>query len=158
MRAPCRILAPRLPHRPPSLSIGRRACISSISSPLNSHHYLNSRPNSSLAVNSGLNNIENILSNGSANAPSNLQDRKHCFPFSRCTLSHLCTSDALTPLRQYQKLIDSGVLRGDHNQTQIIQKLQDLHDELANYDPPMIPYPSSENSLVSLLILFVRLD
>ena len=60
-------------------------------------------------------------------------------------------SDHLTPLRQYQKLIDSGVLRGDDHQTRIIQKLQDLHDELLNYDPPMVPYPTSENSIVSLL-------
>jgi len=46
------------------------------------------------------------------------------------------------------------VLRGDDHQTRIIQKLQDLHDELVNYDPPVIPYPSSENSLVSLFDSF----
>lgn len=54
-------------------------------------------------------------------------------------------------MRQYKKFINSGVLRGDDHQTRIIQKLQDLHDELLNYDPPIIPYSSSENSIVSLL-------
>jgi peroxisome-assembly ATPase len=63
-------------------------------------------------------------------------------------------SDPLTPLRQYQKLIESGVLRGDEYQTRIIQKLQELHDKLSKYDPPMIPYSSSENSLVSQFDLF----
>ncbi|KIK04720.1 hypothetical protein K443DRAFT_675736 [Laccaria amethystina LaAM-08-1] len=57
--------------------------------------------------------------------------------------------DLLTPLRQYQKLIDTGVLRGDDHQTRIIQKLQDLHDKLLHYDPPHIPRPSHNTSLVS---------
>lgn len=57
--------------------------------------------------------------------------------------------DLLTPLRQYQKLIDTGVLRGDDHQTRIIQKLQDLHDKLLHYDPPHIPRPSQNISLVS---------
>jgi predicted ATPase len=56
--------------------------------------------------------------------------------------------DLLTPLRQYQKLIDTGVLRGDDHQTRIIQKLQDLHDKLLHYDPPHIPRPSHNTSLV----------
>lgn len=120
------------------ISISRRACISS-----SAHLYFKSRgssPNSSLAVNSGLNNnIENILSNGPANTPSSNPPEKNP------------SLDHLTPLRQYQKLIYSGVLRGDDHQTRIIQKLQDLHDELINYDPPMIPFSSSENSLVCLL-------
>jgi protein AFG1 len=133
------------PRRLP-LSISRRACISSISAPSSAHLYFKPRgssPNSSLAVNSSLNNnIENILSNGPANTPSSNSPEKR--PSQDGT-------DHLTPLRQYQKLISSGVLRGDDHQTRIIQKLQDLHDELLNYDPPMIPYSSSENSLVSLL-------
>lgn len=131
------------PRRLPLL-ISRRACISSISSPSNAHlKARGSSFNSSLAVNSGLNNnIENILSNGPANTPSNNSPEKN--PSQDGT-------DHLTPLRQYQRLIDSGVLRGDDHQTRIIQKLQDLHNELLNYDPPMIPYSSSENSFVSLL-------
>lgn len=122
------------PRRLP-LSISRRACLWSISAPSNS--YLKPRgsaPNSSLAVNSGLNNI---LSNGSVNTPNSSPNQNSS------------QNDSLTPLRQYQKLIDSGVLRGDDHQTRIIQKLQDLHDELLNYDPPIIPYSSPENSLLS---------
>ena len=147
------------PRRLP-LSISRRACISSISAPSNTHLYFKPRgssPNSSLAVNSGLNNdIENILSNGPANTPSNNspeknppQDGKDLLQVLQIQPLIFVLSDHPTPLRQYQKLIDSGVLRGDDHQTRIIQKLQDLHDELLTYDPPMIPYSSSENSLVS---------
>ena len=130
------LVSARPPPRRLPLSISGRACISTISSPSSAYLYVKPRrssPNSSLSVNSGLtrnNNIENILSS---------QD----------------DTDHMTPLRQYQKLIDSGVLRGDDHQTRIIQKLQDLHDELLNYDPPMIPYSSSENSLVSLLDTFL---
>ena len=54
----------------------------------------------------------------------------------------------LTPLHQYQKLIDSGALRGDDHQTRIIQKLQDLHDQLVSYEPPQIPESPNSNSLV----------
>ena len=132
---------PRLP-----LSIGGRACIASISAPPSARLYFKPRGsslNSSLSVNSRLNNnIENILSNGPANQPSNNSSEKN---------PHQHDTGHLTPLQQYQKLIDSGVLRGDDHQTRIIQKLQDLHDELLNYDPPMIPYSSSENSFVSPL-------
>jgi peroxisome-assembly ATPase len=138
------------PRRRLPLSISRRASISS-----SAHLYFKPRgssPNSSLAVNSGLNNnnnIENILSNGPANTPSNNSPEKN--PSQDGTYH-------LTPLRQYQKLIYSGVLRGDDHQTRIIQKLQDLHDELLIYDPPIIPFSSSENSLVCLLDPFVCLN
>ncbi|KAJ6539659.1 AFG1-like ATPase [Mycena capillaripes] len=46
------------------------------------------------------------------------------------------------PLPQYRKLVRSGALRGDDHQTRIIQKLQDLHDKLVDYDPPRIPQPA----------------
>jgi protein AFG1 len=52
-------------------------------------------------------------------------------------------------MQQYLTLIESGKLRGDDHQTRIIQKLQDLHDTLINYDPPIIPDPSFSGSLVS---------
>lgn len=143
------MVSARPPPRRLPLSISGRACILSISAPSSAHLCSKphgSSPNSSLAVNSGVNNnIENILSNGPANTPSNNTPEKN---------SSQDDTDPLTPLRQYQKLIDSGVLRGDDHQTRIIQKLQDLHDELLNYDPPMIPYSSSENSFVSLLDSF----
>ncbi|KAF8812204.1 AFG1-like ATPase [Phlegmacium glaucopus] len=141
MRVPCRILvSPRLSPRRLSLSISRRACISSVSAPSDYSKLRGRAPNSSLAINSGLSNVENNFSKGSANTPSNHSpDRDPT------------QNDTLTPLRQYRKLIDSGVLQGDDYQTRIIQKLQDLHDELLNYDPPVIPYPSSENSLLSRL-------
>ncbi|KAJ6515566.1 AFG1-like ATPase [Mycena sanguinolenta] len=47
------------------------------------------------------------------------------------------------PLSQYRRLVRNGVLRGDDHQTRIIQKLQNLHDRLVNYDPPRIPQPAA---------------
>ncbi|KAF9057910.1 AFG1-like ATPase-domain-containing protein [Panaeolus papilionaceus] len=57
--------------------------------------------------------------------------------------------DYPTPLRQYMKMIDSGVLRGDDHQTRIIQKLQDLHDKIIDYHQPPVPEESQANSLLS---------
>lgn len=59
----------------------------------------------------------------------------------------------MTPLRQYHELINNGTLQGDDHQTRIIQKLQDLHDNLVNYQPPPIPEAASSTSLVSMYAL-----
>jgi hypothetical protein len=40
-----------------------------------------------------------------------------------------------TPIHEYDKLVEAGKLRSDEYQTQIIQKLQALHDALVLYDP-----------------------
>ncbi|KAF9528003.1 ATPase [Crepidotus variabilis] len=48
-------------------------------------------------------------------------------------------------------MIDKGVLRGDDHQTRIIQKLQDMHDQLAEYVPPEIPSGSETSSVISRL-------
>lgn len=82
------------------------------------------------------------------------QDLEHLFkqpstPSNNTPNQNSSEDDLLTPLRQYQKLIDTGVLRGDDHQTRIIQKLQDLHDNLLHYNPPHIPRPSQSISLVS---------
>jgi len=39
-------------------------------------------------------------------------------------------------MKEYEKLVKAGTLRSDDYQTQIIQKLQALHDALVVYDPP----------------------
>lgn len=78
---------------------------------------------------------------------------KMVHPFLRRIFSSLFTyhlpPGSLTPLRQYERLINSGVLRGDEHQTRIIQKLQDLHDKLVDYNPPPVPEEGPANSLVS---------
>lgn len=51
-----------------------------------------------------------------------------------------------TPMREYRKLVEAGTLRSDGYQTEIIQKLQALHDALALYNPPP---PEGPPSLVS---------
>lgn len=48
-----------------------------------------------------------------------------------------------TPIREYNKLVEAGELKSDDYQTQIIQKLQALHDALALYDPPPSAGPPS---------------
>ena len=48
-----------------------------------------------------------------------------------------------TPMREYNKLVEAGTLRPDEYQTEIIQKLQALHDALALYDPPPLAGPPS---------------
>lgn len=66
------------------------------------------------------------------------------------SLSDCRILDQLSPLRRYRSLVKSGVLRSDDHQTRIIETLQQLHDNLLDYDPPMIPELPSSNSLVSL--------
>ncbi|KZP20184.1 AFG1-like ATPase [Athelia psychrophila] len=55
-----------------------------------------------------------------------------------------------TPIEHYHRLVAENTLRTDAHQTRIIQKLQDLHDRLETYDPPLIPSPSS-GSIISRL-------
>lgn len=64
-------------------------------------------------------------------------------------IADMYASAWVTPLRQYQKMIDSGTLQGDDHQTRIIQKLQDLHNQLISYKPPQIPDAPSGNTLVT---------
>ena len=56
---------------------------------------------------------------------------------------------SITPIEQYHRLLESGVLRGDGHQTRIIRKLQDLHDKLLHYTPPPISSPAPLTSFVS---------
>ena len=49
---------------------------------------------------------------------------------------HITADLALSPMHEYEKLVERGVLRPDEHQTRIIQKLEDLHDALAKYNPP----------------------
>jgi protein AFG1 len=57
--------------------------------------------------------------------------------------------ESRSPIKHYQHLINTNVLRGDQHQTRIIHILQDLHNSLAQYNPPHIPQYSSSNSLLS---------
>jgi protein AFG1 len=56
-------------------------------------------------------------------------------------------------MQEYEKLVEAGTLRPDDYQTQIIRKLQDLHDALALYDPPP---PAGPPSLVNISPLTFR--
>lgn len=118
------------------------------------------RFNSSLAVdaNPSSRNIEHSMINASTSHTTNyrLNSRKtgqlHYSLVSICLTQCYISPETETPLTEYQKLIDTGVLRGDDHQTRIIQKLQDLHDKLVDYNPPKIPDIQQSNSLVRLSI------
>lgn len=53
-------------------------------------------------------------------------------------------------MQQYHTMVESGTLRADGHQTRIIQILQDLHDQMVNYQPPEIPSAPENNSFVIL--------
>ncbi|KAG8935768.1 hypothetical protein FRC00_010442 [Tulasnella sp. 408] len=48
-----------------------------------------------------------------------------------------------TPDSRYHELVDSGLLRKDDHQDQIVNKLQGLHERIARYNPPPVPSPTS---------------
>ncbi|KAF3152104.1 hypothetical protein TWF225_006341 [Orbilia oligospora] len=48
------------------------------------------------------------------------------------------------PIDKYKELVSEGKLRDDDHQRKIVVKLQDLHDQLVNYDPPVVVHPHIE--------------
>ncbi len=46
-------------------------------------------------------------------------------------------------MQEYEKLVEAGTLKSDAYQTQIIRKLQALHDALVVYHPPSPVVPPS---------------
>lgn len=48
------------------------------------------------------------------------------------------------PIDKYKELVGEGKLRDDDHQRKIVVKLQDLHDQLAKYDPPVVVHPHIE--------------
>ncbi|KAG9028879.1 hypothetical protein FRB95_005929 [Tulasnella sp. JGI-2019a] len=58
-----------------------------------------------------------------------------------------------TPMSKYQELIEKGTLRKDDYQEHIIEHIQRLHDQVANYHPPPVPPPPkvSNKSMFSKL-------
>ena len=52
-------------------------------------------------------------------------------------------SSQLTPMHEYSKLVEADKIRSDDYQTEIIRKLQALHDALALYDTSQSAGPPS---------------
>ncbi|KAI6297098.1 hypothetical protein MCOR32_001228 [Pyricularia oryzae] len=52
--------------------------------------------------------------------------------------------DATSPMQEYDRRVDEGILRNDEHQRGIIQSLQHLHDELRDYEAPAVKHPSLE--------------
>lgn len=60
-----------------------------------------------------------------------------------------------SPKKQYWKLVQSGVLRGDDHQVRIVGKLQRFWEQLLKYNPPPTPEVETSSSLVmSVFLLF----
>ncbi|CRK17761.1 hypothetical protein BN1708_003040 [Verticillium longisporum] len=49
------------------------------------------------------------------------------------------------PLQEYDHRVETGALRNDEHQRGIIESLQHLHDELANYSAPPVEHPDLES-------------
>ncbi|KAG2042171.1 AFG1-like ATPase-domain-containing protein [Suillus americanus] len=57
----------------------------------------------------------------------------------------------ISPIKQHEKLVQSGVLRSDDHQIRIIGKLQRFWEQVLQYDPPPIPEARTSDSLISRL-------
>lgn len=57
-------------------------------------------------------------------------------------------SESISPIKQHEKLVQSGVLRSDDHQIRIIGKLQRFWEQVLKYDPPPIPDAKTSNSLI----------
>ncbi|KAF5387890.1 hypothetical protein D9615_000629 [Tricholomella constricta] len=136
---PARTILISIPPRRLTVNVRHRPGISTLSAPRVTRS--SRRFNSSLAVepNSSSRNVEHSLFGAPASNMSNHRPQ----PTRK--------ESTITPMSEYEKLIETGVLRGDEHQTRIIQKLQDLHDKLVDYNPPKIPEVSPSNSLLSRL-------
>jgi hypothetical protein len=53
-----------------------------------------------------------------------------------------------SPKKQYEKLVQSGVIQGDDHQVRIVGKLQRFWEQLLQYDPPSISEVNTSSSLV----------
>ncbi|OAA66763.1 mitochondrial ATPase [Niveomyces insectorum RCEF 264] len=49
--------------------------------------------------------------------------------------------DGLGPLQEYDRRVKAGLLRNDEHQRGIIERLQNMHDELCHYDAPPVVQP-----------------
>ena len=96
-----------------------------------------------------------IATRGPPPIPEFLQRHEEHFPsgavvfmifFGPSALSRILPVD---PKSRYKELVAHGTLREDDHQKYIIGKLQNLHDQLKTYNPPLIPEPSHSMSVVS---------
>ncbi|OJA19365.1 hypothetical protein AZE42_00423 [Rhizopogon vesiculosus] len=131
---------------PPSRKQSRRALSTSVpvasSSSPSAHghgHGHGKAFNSSLAMDSTTVTVNNLPEFAGANQPGTPQTH------------HQLTS----PKKQYEKLVQSGVLRGDNHQVRIVGKLQRFWEQLLKYNPPPVLDVETSSSLISRLFSLV---
>lgn len=56
--------------------------------------------------------------------------------------------EPISPIKQHEKLVQSGVLRSDDHQIRIVGKLQRFWEQVLKYNPPPIPDARTSDSLV----------
>ncbi|KAK2059234.1 AFG1-like ATPase [Colletotrichum caudatum] len=76
---------------------------------------------------------------------ANRAQRRAASTLSAATEGNSIAKDHHGPLQEYDRRVDTGVLRNDEHQRGIIQSLQHLHDELVNYDAPEVVHPTLES-------------
>ncbi|PHH64845.1 hypothetical protein CDD81_3911 [Ophiocordyceps australis] len=76
---------------------------------------------------------------------------------SLATATEQRTKQVLGPLQEYDRRVAAGTLRDDEHQRGIVQSLQHLHDELAEYRAPPVVSPSLEHGRLAKKSLFSSL-
>ncbi|KAJ8597375.1 AFG1-like ATPase [Rhizopogon salebrosus TDB-379] len=132
-----RLLSQTLPSRTQSrrvLSTSGPVASSSASSSPSAHAHAHGKAfNSSLAVDSTA--VSKLPEFAAVNQSET--SRTHYAPTS--------------PKKQYEKLVQSGVIQGDDHQVRIVGKLQRFWEQLLQYDPPSISEVNTSSSLMSRL-------
>lgn len=131
----------------------QRSAIRAITSRTNTRYISTDtkRNNSSLAI--------ETPPNSEVTKAALLHSRHKNLPAFKCEyivslkLGEKITSEAAahdrSPINGYQRLVEGGTLKPDAHQTRIVQKLERLHNDLSNHDPPPVPSLPTTSSLVS---------
>lgn len=69
----------------------------------------------------------------------------HCSPLHHkpATTSTKAESGSITPIKRYDELVEKGLLNEDSHQRQVVQRLEDLHNELKTYKQKLQPEPET---------------
>lgn len=78
------------------------------------------------------------------------------FPSSSNSKSATGKSGDISPIKRYDELVEKGLLRDDTHQRNVVQKLEDLHNELKTYKQRIHPEPETVKPSGWLSNLFGR--
>ncbi|KAJ0167726.1 Protein AFG1 [Colletotrichum tanaceti] len=111
-----------------------------------------SRPNilrHSLCTSCQTNQVNNTRASRFACIPKghskNVVQRRAASTVADATEGNTTSTDHHGPIQEYDRRVDTGILRNDEHQRGIIQSLQHLHDELVKYHAPEVVHPTLES-------------